>query len=60
MWITFNVQAVYLCYANNVASIMLFQEDQLLVKSSQCEDLLADKKQLEHQLDDKKRYIRMK
>lgn len=53
------VQLVYLCYAN-VASLMLFQEDQLSVKSSQYEDLLADKKQLELQLDDKKRYIIMK
>ncbi len=41
-----------------IASINIFvQEDQLSMKSSQCEDLLADKKQLEHELDEKKRYM---
>ena len=32
----------------------------MTVKSSQCEELLADKKQLEHELEEKKRYVNYK
>lgn len=36
---------------------IIFQEDQLSAKSSQCEDLIASKNQLEYVLDEKKKYM---
>ena len=45
-------------YVSAMETLSFLQEDQMTVKSSQCEELLADKKQLEHELEEKKRYVK--